>query len=33
MRNLWEQINGKGTAVWASEVDAFCIAVAKARIG
>lgn len=30
---LWEQINGKGTAVWASEVDAFCIAVTKARIG
>ena len=26
---LWEQINGKGSAVWASEIDEFCIAVSK----
>ena len=25
----WEQCNGKGTAVWASEIDPFCIAVTK----
>lgn len=30
---LWEQINGKGTALWASEIDDFAIAVTKARIG
>ena len=30
---LWEQINGKGTALWASEIDEFCIAVTKKRIG
>lgn len=31
--HLWEQINGKGSCVWASEVDEFCIAVTKVRIG
>lgn len=30
---LWEQFNGKGSAVWASEVEPFCIAVTKKRIG
>lgn len=25
----WENINGKGSAVWASEVEEFCIAVTK----
>lgn len=25
----WERCNGKGTAVWASEIDEFCIAVTK----
>lgn len=25
----WEQVNGKGTAVWASEIEPFCIAVTK----
>lgn len=30
---LWEQINGKGSALWASEIEEFCIAVTKARIG
>lgn len=29
---LWEQINGKGSVVWASEIDEFCIAVTKKRI-
>lgn len=26
---IWEQINGKGSAVWCSEIEPFCIAVAK----
>lgn len=26
---LWEQINGKGSAVWSSEIDDFCNAVSK----
>ena len=30
---LWEQINGKGTAVWASEIEEFPVAVTKVRIG
>lgn len=30
---LWEQINGKGTCLWASEIEEFPIAVTKARIG
>lgn len=29
----WERIHGKGTARWASEVDPFCIAVSKRRLG
>jgi site-specific DNA-cytosine methylase len=29
---LWEQINGKGTALWASEIEDFPIAVTKTRI-
>jgi DNA (cytosine-5)-methyltransferase 1 len=29
---LWEQLNGKGTALWASEIEDFPIAVTKARI-
>lgn len=29
---LWEQINGKGTALWASEIEDFPIAVTKKRI-
>lgn len=28
---IWEQINGKGSCVWASEIEEFCIAVTKAR--
>lgn len=28
----WERIYGKGTAVWASEIEPFCIAVAERRI-
>lgn len=27
----WERCNGKGTAVWASEIEKFCIAVTKRR--
>jgi DNA (cytosine-5)-methyltransferase 1 len=30
---LWEQINGKGACLWASEIEEFPIAVTKARIG
>ena len=30
---IWEQINGKGTCLWASEVESFCIAVTKQRFG
>ena len=30
--HLWEQINGKGTALWASEIEDFPIAVTKTRI-
>lgn len=30
---IWEQINGKGTCLWASEVESFCIAVTKRRFG
>lgn len=29
----WERCNGKGTARWASEIEEFCIAVAKERFG
>jgi DNA (cytosine-5)-methyltransferase 1 len=28
---IWEQINGKGSCLWASEVESFCIAVTKKR--
>lgn len=28
---IWEFLNGKGSAVWASEIEEFCIAVAKRR--
>ncbi len=28
---IWEQINGKGSCLWSSEVDEFCIAVTKRR--
>lgn len=30
---LWEQINGKGSCLWASEIEEFPIAVTKKRIG
>lgn len=30
---LWERLNGKGTCLWASEVEEFCIAVTKKRLG
>lgn len=30
---LWEQINGKGSCIWASEIEDFPIAVTKTRIG
>ena len=30
---LWEQLNGKGSCLWASEIEDFPIAVTKARIG
>lgn len=30
---LWESINGKGTCVWASEIEEFPMAVTKLRIG
>lgn len=29
----WERIHGKGTARWASEIEPFCIAVTKNRLG
>lgn len=29
---LWEQINGKGSALWASEIEPFCIAVTEYRL-
>lgn len=29
----WEYYNGKGSAIWASEIDEFCIAVTKKRFG
>lgn len=29
----WEKCNGRGTAIWASEIDEFCIAVTKERFG
>ena len=30
---IWEQINGKGSAIWASEIEDFPIAVTTKRIG
>ena len=30
---LWQQINGKGSVKWASEIEEFCIAVTKKRFG
>ena len=30
---IWEEINGKGSARWASEINEFCIRVTKARFG
>lgn len=29
----WERCNGKGTAIWASEIEEFCVAVTKRRLG
>jgi len=29
----WERIHGKGTAVWASEIEPFAIAVTKHHFG
>ena len=31
--HIWEQINGKGSCLWASEIEEFPMAVTKARIG
>lgn len=30
---IWEQINGKGSCLWASEIESFPIAVTKRRLG
>jgi hypothetical protein len=30
---IWEQLNGKGSCLWASEIEEFCIAVTKKRFG
>ena len=30
---LWERLSGPGTCLWASEIEEFCIAVTKKRIG
>ena len=30
---LWERINGKGSCLWASEIEEFCIAVTKYHFG
>lgn len=30
---IWEQINGKGSCLWASEIEEFCIAVTQRRFG
>jgi DNA (cytosine-5)-methyltransferase 1 len=30
---IWEQLNGKGSCLWASEIEEFPIAVTKVRIG
>jgi site-specific DNA-cytosine methylase len=31
--SIWESINGKGSCLWASEIEEFPIAVAKERVG
>lgn len=31
--HIWEQLNGKGTCLWASEIEEFPMAVTKVRIG
>ncbi len=30
---LWEQLNGKGSCLWGSEIDEFCLAVSRIRMG
>lgn len=30
---IWQEINGAGTALWASEIEEFCIAVTRRRLG
>lgn len=30
---IWERLNGKGSCLWASEIEEFCIAVTKRRFG
>ena len=30
---IWESLNGKGSCLWASEIEEFCIAVTKLRFG
>jgi len=30
---IWEQLNGKGSCRWASEIDEFCIAISKYHFG
>lgn len=30
---IWEQLNGKGSCLWASEIEEFPIAVTKLRFG
>ena len=30
---IWERLNGKGSCLWASEIDEFCVAVTKERFG
>ena len=30
---IWERINGKGTALWASEIEPFCVAVTRYHFG
>lgn len=30
---LWEQLNGKGSCLWASEIEPFCVAVTRKRFG
>ena len=31
--NIWEQLNGKGSCLWESEIEEFPIAVTKLRFG